>query len=665
VLERITDGVFSLDRDWRYRFVNPAGARLLGRTPEDLLGRSIWEVFPKAVGTVFERRYREALENQQVIMFEEWFEPLQRWYSIRVFPSVNGLTVYYRDMTERRRHLHELAERARQQGSLAALSHRCLTATGLDEMLTDAAGTVAETLDVPLVEILGRPLGHASVVVATATHVPSYDADATTAAIRVAIPGANPSATELVIHMDERRDLEEDARDFVSAVVALVSSGARQIQNTREAQYQALHDPLTGLPNRRMLLGHLRDAIAGSRRNPSPPAVLAVSVDRLWLITSSYGHSVGDELVVALGERIQRVVEPNALLARMGGDLFVLVIDQPTGDMEPTKVAGRLHAAMREPLRAGSGEHFMAVSIGIAHATRNSQPETVLRDADTALKRARAPLRTAVFDESARREVLRATVLDRELHLALERNELVVYYQPIIDLTTERPTGVEALVRWMHPEQGIVPPTEFISAAEDNGLIIPIGAWVLEQACQQTAVWQRQLGGPLQVSVNVSARQLADPGFARFAADVAARAGLLPRTLELEITESLLMEEAGSPRSRLAELRELGIRLALDDFGAGYSSLSYLRSLAVDTLKIDRSFVSDLRPGKDAAIVEAVIKMAHAIEMTVVAEGVERADQQVLLWSLGCDRLQGYLYSRPVPAEELRKFLERPAHPID
>jgi EAL domain-containing protein (putative c-di-GMP-specific phosphodiesterase class I) len=217
----------------------------------------------------------------------------------------------------------------------------------------------------------------------------------------------------------------------------------------------------------------------------------------------------------------------------------------------------------------------------------------------------------------------------------------------------------------MHPQRGIVAPTEFIAAAEDNGLIIPIGAWVLEQACRQTAVWQRQLGIPLHVSVNVSARQLADPGFARFAADVAGRAGLIPRTLELEITESLLMEEAESPGSRLAELRELGIRLALDDFGAGYSSLSYLRSLAVDTLKIDRSFVADLRAGKDAAIVEAVIKMAHAIEMTVVAEGVERADQQVLLWSLGCDRLQGYLYSRPVPAEELRKFLERPAHPSD
>ena len=385
----------------------------------------MWEEFPEAVGTVFELRLREALETQQVVEFEDYYVPLERWYSIRAFPSDNGLTIYYMDTTESQRDIHELAERARQQSALAALSQRCVTAAGasLEEVLDDVARTVADVLGAVLVEIVGQPLEYAaSPVVARAASGPPdgraaadelQEGGSAEPPVRVPVPGGGTAATELLIQMGSGRTLGAEARDFLAAVVALIASCGRQIERTLEASHQALHDPLTGLPNRRLLLSHLDEVLARSRDGAVRPAVLEVSVERMWLITGSYGHRAADELLVALGERVRRLTEPHVMLSRLSDDLFVLVVDEPVGELEPIRIAQRLHTAMREAIRIASGEHFLVLNIGIAHAGAQTHAEALLRDADAALQRADGSRRTVVFDERVRSEITHHAALDR------------------------------------------------------------------------------------------------------------------------------------------------------------------------------------------------------------------------------------------------------------
>ncbi len=671
VLAHTLDGVFAVDRSWNYRFLNEAAARLVGRTREELVGANIWQAFPEAVGSVFETRFREALERQEHMEFEEHFEPLGRWYAIRVHPSPDGLTIYFTDTTERHVRLRELEERARQQSALAALSRTLLAAAASPDgpnvisALAEAAQALSSTLDAPVVEILGQTseLSPATVVARAgpAALQPSSDAqpggEACAAAVRVAVPGAAPAVTELVIHPRRGGSLSAEASDFVGSVAVLLASAVHQFELSRAARRQALHDPLLGLPNRRLLLSHLEQLLGERHPGETAPAVLALSVDRFWLITSSYGHAAGDELLAELARRIQSVTDPHGMLARLSGDFFVLVLDAPIGEFEPQRVAGRLRDALRDPLQLASGEHFLELNLGIVHVDPGATPDDLLRDADAALRRAAESGRTVVLDDAMRAETVHRADLNRELHRALERRELILHYQPLIDLASSRPVGAEALLRWNHPERGLVMPGEFIAAAEENGLIVPIGAWVLEQAVADCASLRAQLGRPVRVSVNVSSRQLTDPSFVDFAVKLVDHERLEHGALELEVTESLLLDYGGAGLEALERLRARGIRVALDDFGTGYSALSHLTQLSVDTLKVDRSFIERMSPGEGTAIVEAIIQMAHAVRLKVIAEGVETEDQRLTLESLGCDELQGYLYSRPVPFDAILELM--------
>jgi diguanylate cyclase (GGDEF)-like protein len=450
----------------------------------------------------------------------------------------------------------------------------------------------------------------------------------------------------------------------IALVGALVRRLANSLRRSDEAnRHAALHDALTALPNRTLAMDRIAAALERMRRDGSSTAVLILDLDRFKVINDSLGHAVGDELLLALAPRLAAAVGDRHTIARLGGDEFVVVCPDLDGQDGAAAVAQRLDRAVREPIVLTSGEHFISGSIGIAMARRSGEtPQSLLRDADAAMYRVKARGRGGyeVFDDRMRQQTLARLRIETDLRHALQDDQLRVHYQPVIEVRSGRTVSVEALVRWNHPERGAVAPGDFISVAEETGLIAELGIWVLAEACRQVAAWQQQFGIPLGVCVNVSGRQIANPLFPSHAAEIARSSGLANGTLGLEITESVLIEEAESPTAVVAELAEHDLRLILDDFGTGYSSLSYLKRFPVDTIKVDRTFVAGLgTDADDSAIVEAIIGMAQALGMDVIAEGVETAEQLEHLRALGCPHVQGYLFARPLSAENLTSHLRQ------
>jgi diguanylate cyclase (GGDEF)-like protein len=432
-----------------------------------------------------------------------------------------------------------------------------------------------------------------------------------------------------------------------------------------ELAHQALHDPLTGLPNRVLFLDRLGVALDRSRRTDSAVAVLFLDVDKFKLINDSRGHAAGDQLLIGLAARLQETLRPMDTMARLGGDEFTFLVENLRSEREAILVAQRLSQTAGLPIKIGSDETAITVSIGIALADGPSAaPEKVIRDADCAMYRAKRQggSRFELFDESSRRRATERIALERALDQAVQRAELRVHYQPRVTLTGEpRLIGFEALLRWEHPQRGLIRPAEFIAVAEDTGLILPIGEFVLERALGDLERWRRSRPG-ITISVNLSSRQLAQPGLIERLADAVAASGAEPGDLCLEITETTL-ELRPEPSVRILKaLSERGFKLAIDDFGTGGSSLARLKQLPVDTLKIHESFVADLsrRPG-DAAIVGAVVELGHALELSVVAEGVETEAQLAQLRDVGCDAAQGFLFGSPVTEAEIDALLEAPA----
>ncbi|HEX9969879.1 MAG TPA: EAL domain-containing protein [Acidimicrobiales bacterium] len=425
-----------------------------------------------------------------------------------------------------------------------------------------------------------------------------------------------------------------------------------------EAVHQATHDGLTGLPNRNLVIDRLTHAIARARRRPNTLAVLFIDLDRFKVVNDSLGHSVGDEVLVQVAQRLEAAVRPGDTVARLAGDEFVVVCEDVEGDCDVLALAERIAEAVAAPIPLYGRDAIITASIGIALASTDTRAEDLLRDADVAMYRAkeRGRARLELFDADMRTRMLQRLEIEHALRRALQRREFVLYYQPTVSVETGQVTSFEALLRWPDPERGLVMPDEFIPVAEENGLIVPLGRWALEEACRQLAEWRavHPECADLQVSVNLSARQFADPDLVPVVAGALRDAGLDPSGLWLEITESVLMEEAESTVETLRALRALGIHLSIDDFGTGYSSLSYLKRFPVDTLKIDRSFVDGLgTDAEDEAIVTAVVRLAQALELGVVAEGVETAAQLAELRRLGCTAVQGYYLGRPMPASEV------------
>jgi diguanylate cyclase (GGDEF)-like protein len=434
------------------------------------------------------------------------------------------------------------------------------------------------------------------------------------------------------------------------------------LERDKHLRYLAGTDPLTGLPNRTLFLNHLEQGLGRAERWARPVGVLFLDLDNFKVINDSLGHQGGDLLLVEIARRIRGCVRDNDTVARLGGDEFTVLVEEIEGEDEATALAERVAVTLRQPVRLGEREIFVSASVGVALSRPGKDgPESLLRNADMAMYQAKAngKARHAVFDQSMEARALARLELETDLRHALERNEFRVFYQPITALADGHIAEMEALIRWEHPTRGMISPDEFIPIAEETGLIVALGQWVLEEACRQGATWREAFPQePPIMSVNLSGRQFQHPSLVADIGHVLLQSGLAPSALKLEITESVVMQDAEATIVALHELKQLGIQLAIDDFGTGYSSLSYLKRFRVDTLKVDRSFVNGLgEDSMDTAIVQSVVALAKALHMDVTAEGIETQAQRAELLALGCDRGQGYLFARPLPPAEMNVLL--------
>jgi diguanylate cyclase (GGDEF)-like protein len=456
---------------------------------------------------------------------------------------------------------------------------------------------------------------------------------------------------------------------LVHGAFVLAASGAH-IVAWRTNEHQLLRDPLTGLPSRVLFLNRLSAALERLQRRPGRyVAVLFLDLDRFKVINDSLGHPAGDELIAAVSERLRHSLRRDETIARFGGDEFAILCEDLTDEQDAIAVGERVLKSFGLPFQLPHGEAVSAASLGIALAAAPEQdPEDLIRDADAAMYRAKQAGggRLMLFDEVTRQRALDRLHTESALRRAIEREEFRVFFQPEVSIESGEIVGLEALVRWEHPERGLLAPAEFIALAEETGLIVPIGSWVLHDACRLARRWQVERGAdePLAVRVNVSARQLADDKLPGIVADVLAETGMDPAMLCLEVTESVLIEDPESSTETLAALKRLGVQIAVDDFGTGYSSLEHLRRFPIDCVKIDRSFVRGLPDSSDdMAIVGAVIELGHALRLSVAAEGVETAEQLGKLQSAGCDTAQGFLFSRPEHPDVLERVLLAPDPP--
>ena len=433
----------------------------------------------------------------------------------------------------------------------------------------------------------------------------------------------------------------------------------------RQISHQAFHDTLTNLPNRALFMEHLNMAIKRGKRRPDYHfAVLYLDIDRFKLVNDSLGHSVGDNLLIAFAERLQDSLRDIDTLARLGGDEFVIMLEDIENEDYASVVAERLQQGLKRPFLVNSKEVFAPASFGVVLNTKDyDRPEDIIRDADAAMYHAKEKGRAQykVFDKKLHEKALHLLQRETDLRKAIHRKEFVSHYQPIVSLKTRSVVGFEALIRWNHPQLGLIYPDSFISIAEETGLIIPITRLVLQEACSDLKSWQDQIQQlqKLTMNINISSKHFLQPSLLDDIKDVLANTDLPPDHLKLEITETALMEDVEETIRHVNRMRDYGLQIVIDDFGTGYSSLSYLQRLPIDTLKVDRSFVSRIQnaPDGNRNIVEAIISLAHRLDMIVVAEGVETLEQHTILLNMNCQFGQGYLFSKPIPKQEVNALI--------
>ncbi|MDA9442917.1 diguanylate cyclase [Bradyrhizobium sp. CCBAU 51745] len=593
-----------------------------------------------------------------------------------------------------RTELFELVCRAASTGGKFTSTTIAVASADSDQLaIVASAGPSAETTrNVRLSVDADRPEGRGMSGTAFRTRQPcivnDYVNDSRVSAFHavVRIDGARSGAAFPLITHDKAvgvmiyMSTEQDTftSEFVELLQRLADNVSFAMENFDRAdeknkaderiEYLASHDSLTDLPNRETFNGLLREAIDNAQRHDHRFAVLFIDLDRFKVINDSLGHEAGDLLLLEVANRLRGALRASDVVARLGGDEFVVILDQCGEIDDVQRIAAGLLAALAEPMELAGHECHTTASIGIAmYPANGADAQTLTKNADMAMYLAKEDGKNGyrLFSKEVKTQSIERLSLESALRRALEREQFSLNYQPKVDMETGQITGVEALLRWNHPDLGNVSPAQFIPLAEETGLIVPIGRWVLNEACAQAMAWQRRGLLPLSMAVNLSPRQFADEHLLQDVDEALAASGMSPVLLQLEVTESMMMRNVGRALKVLDAIQSRGIRLAIDDFGTGYSSMSLMKHFPIDTIKIDRSFVRDLpQDSEDQAIAQAIISMGKALGMTVVAEGVENAEQEAFLRTHGCDEMQGFLISRPLPAKQVAELLRPIELPI-
>ena len=656
------DAIYITERNGRFIDVNPSFLEMFGYAPDELLHITAQKLYLRREDR--ERFQREIERNRTIRDFEVQLvtksgHVLDCLLSSSIRYTMNGAVLGYQGI------IHDITERKRNQRALEESEHftRTIISSVADGVIVYDRELRYKVWNHFMEEMTGLPAQEVIGTYAT-EHFPHLKEHGIDRLIERALAGESVRSEDTPYHVPltgksgwvvGQYSPHIDLNGEIMGVVAIIHDVTDRKRAEMQLLHNALHDVLTGLPNRALFLDRLERLLSQSRRHKTHRfAVLFMDLDRFKVINDSLGHLIGDELLIAIARRVESCVRQGDTVARFGGDEFALLLDDITDIGDATRVAERIQAELGTGFNIQGHEVYTSASIGIAiNSPAYEGPGDLLRDADTAMYRAKAEgrARYEVFDREMHLHAVSLLQLETDLRRALERDEFVLHYQPIVALDSGTLTGFEALVRWNHPIRGLLPPADFIPLAEETGLIVEIGWWVIREACRQLRSWD-PAAADLSVAVNLSARQFRQPDLLEKIDAILTETGLDPQRLKLEITESVVMSNAHTSTEMLRSLRDRGVRLCIDDFGTGYSSLSYLHSFPVDTLKIDRSFISTVdEQGSTVELIETIVALSRILGMEAVAEGVETAQQLEMVRRLGSNYAQGYHLSVPLDPE--------------
>jgi diguanylate cyclase (GGDEF)-like protein/PAS domain S-box-containing protein len=656
------EGYATLDSAWRFTFVNERAELVLKSKRDHLIGRSIWDAFPGLIGTVFQQEYMRASTDQCTVEFEDFCPPLESWIETRAYPSEGGLAIHVRDVSARWFAQNELRER---EARYRAMFEENTSAI----FMTSASGRVVEVNRATL-DLFGYSLEEALAMRVTDLYADAEDRvlfreliaqSGAVVDFDVRLKRKDGAIRECVINATAQRSRSGDIVGYHGTV--------RDVTEQKRAQEKlvesAFQDPLTHLPNRAVFTDRLERLLKHSKRRAGYRfAVLFIDIDHFKKVNDSFGHHAGDALLSAVARRLEKCVRQEDTVARIGGDEFAVLLDAVSDVAGVTMVADRILIELVQPIIVDGREVNASASLGVALSmTGYDSADDIVRDADAAMYRAKASGRSAyaVFDTEMYSRARAQLELETELRNAMVANQLALHYHPVVGLDDGNVTGMEALVRWTHPERGILLPGEFMPLAEATGLIVEIGWWVLREACRQLRTWQLEFPKAafrLTMSVNLSAKQFVQPNLVQKIDSILEETGLDPASLRLDLTEAVVMQNADLAARLLTQLRERGIQICLDDFGSGYSSLRELSALPISTLKIDPSFVRDMEDeGQGHAIVQTIIALGRRMAIDAIAEGVETPEQLALLRTLGTRFAQGFLFSLPLDPEAAKRLI--------